>query len=215
MSYSQVGEDLQIAYYLGRGEGVHYIDVGCLWPIQHSNSYYFYERGGRGLCLDANPEVADEFAAKRPRDVFLNRAIGLERASLTYYMHENPVFNTLSDERAERSRRKSRTRPGRRRVREISVPVTTLDEAVAASNAVEILDGRLDFLSVDVEGLEEEVLQSFGFNLLRPTLVVVEHLRTSPEAPDGSAIARLLRSRGYWIAGYSGHDLYFLDENRA
>src|SRR4051794_20737520 len=97
-SYSQVGEDLQIAFFLGNSDNVHYIDVGCLWPEKHSNSYYFYRRGGRGLCVDPNPTVADEYRDKRPRDIFVNCGVGSEPAKLTYHMHANPVFNTFSDE---------------------------------------------------------------------------------------------------------------------
>jgi len=54
-SYSQVGEDLQIAYFIGKKEDVRYIDVGCLWPVRHSNTYFFYERGGSGLCVNVGP----------------------------------------------------------------------------------------------------------------------------------------------------------------
>lgn len=213
-SYSQVGEDLQIAYLLGKTKDVRYIDVGCLWPVQHSNTYLFYRQDGEGLCIDAYPEVAESFRAERPRDVFLNAGIGSTAGELMYHMFENPVFNTFSEERAEFVQRRGAGRPGRTLVDRVPVSLITLDEAVAQTDFAQRCGGRLDLLSIDVEGLEADVVRGFSFNSLRPRLVVCEYIRRKRDTapPEETEIATAMADHGYWIAGYTGHDIYFLDE---
>jgi FkbM family methyltransferase len=213
-SYAQVGEDLLSAYLLGGDAEIHYIDVGCLWPVEHSNTYYFYERGGRGLCIDANPQVGEEFRQKRPRDLFVNCGVGAEPAEGRYVMHGNPVFNTFSSERAREVERKAAGRAGRTVVEEISVPIKPLPEIVAETGALELLEGRVDLLSIDVEGLEAEVIRGADFESMRPRLVVVEHLRRHGEALAEVEMVQRLEGCGYGVAAYTGHDLYFVDRAR-
>jgi FkbM family methyltransferase len=222
ISHSQNGEDLQIAYYLGR-EHVTYVDVGCLWPRDFSNSYFFYERGGYGLCIDANPTVAEEHIKQRPRDTFLNCGVAATAGAMTYYMHENPVFNTFSAEHAAALAERvaemedSPQRKGRTLIETAEIPVMTLDEAVISTGFAARCGGHVDFLSIDVEGLELEVLAGFGFHELRPRLVVVEDVRRGSAArlaPDQLPIAEALKTHRYWLAGRSGINLYFMDEDR-
>lgn len=222
-SHSQCGEDLQIAHYIRKRERVTYVDVGCLWPRHFSNSYFFYERGGSGLCIDANPTVAEEFQRARPRDLFLSCGIAAARGTMTYHMHGNPVFNTLSaTHAAELAQRAagmedSPQREGRELTATVEVPIVNVEEAVHSTGfAARCEDGRVDFLSIDVEGLELEVLSGFGFQALRPRLVVVEDVRRGAEARlelDALPSTQLMRAHRYRLAGHAGINLYFTDED--
>ncbi|MGC1851317.1 MAG: FkbM family methyltransferase [Solirubrobacterales bacterium] len=212
-SYSQVGEDLLIAYLLGTTKGLSYIDVGCLWPMEHSNTYLFYAENGSGLCIDANPEVAADYETQRPRDTFLNAAIGAARGTMSYYMFKGPGFNTFSSDRAERVMSRAHQSPGRALRKEVTVPVVTLDEALEMADVPTRDDGRVDFLSVDVEGLELDVLRGFSFEP-KPRLVVCEQLRRRGVlSSDSQKLNRLLEERGYWQAAYTGHDVFFLADD--
>ena len=221
-SYAQNGEDLQIAHYVGGRERVTYIDVGCLWPRHFSNSYFFYERGGHGLCIDANPTVAEGYMRVRPRDLFLNCGVAAERGTMTYYMHESPVFNTFSAEHAaELAKRLAATgdppqREGRTLIGTVEVPTMTLDEAVQSTGFAARCGGRVDFLSVDVEGLELQVLSGFSFQELRPRVVVIEDFRRGAEArmpPEELELTHTMKAHRYWLAGRAGVNLYFTDED--
>jgi FkbM family methyltransferase len=211
LSYAQTGEDLQIAFLLGRRDDVTYIDVGCFRPVQQSSTYFFYERGGWGLCIDPNPDVGAEFARKRPRDLFLCAAIGREKSRTNYFEHDNPVFNTLSPRRADEVARQER--PGRARTGTREIEVLPLAEAVLHEGFADRCGGRIDVLSIDVEGLEEDVVLGHDFVLVRPRLVVCEHRRRSPAdpMPDATAVGEQLAREGYWLAAWTGHDAYFLD----
>jgi FkbM family methyltransferase len=221
-SYAQNGEDLQIAYHLGRRERVSYIDVGCLWPKQFSNSYFFYERGGHGLCIDANPTVAEEYGRVRARDVFLNCAVAAAPGTMTYHMHNNPVFNTFSSahaaELAERVAvmEDSPQRVARTLRATVEVPTMTLDEAVRSSGLAASRNGYVDFLSIDVEGLELQVLAGFSFREPRPRLVVVEDFHRGAEArlaPEESTVTGAMRAHGYRLVERAGVNLYYIDED--
>ncbi len=212
-SYSQVGEDLQIAFFLGDPRNRTYIDVGCLWPIQHSNSFFFYERGGHGLCIDPNGSVAQDWSATRPRDIFLNAAIAGEAGTMTYIEHENPVFNTLSADRAVMVAKKAATHRGRGATGTRDVEVMTLDSAIAQTDFAARCENGLDFLSIDVEGLEEAVINGFSFEPLRPKVVVCEYIRgyASGQPVEETPMTAMMRERGYGIGGYTGHDVYYVD----
>jgi FkbM family methyltransferase len=212
-SYSQVGEDLQIAYLLGKQRDVTYIDVGCLWPVDHSNSYFFYERGGSGLCVDPNPTIGLAYREKRPRDTFVNCSVGSTAGSLEYVMHQNPVFNTFSRERAERVKRQAAKRKGGGRV-EIGVEtidIKPLSQIIEETGVLERSDGNVDFISIDVEGLELEVVQGIDFDRVRPRLIVTEQIGSRGDPVEHSPVAGHLLGLGYSVAAFTGHDLFFMD----
>lgn len=216
-SYSQSGEDLQLAYLLGSVNDTSYIDVGCLWPKEHSNSFFFYERGGSGLCIDPNPTVEQDFTAARPRDVFVNCGLGQEPGLLTYHVFRNPVFNTFSPDiaakRQAQAARQGGPHPnGRTRVKKVDIPLTTLDIAIETAKPA-LLDRKwIDFLSVDVEGFELAVLRGFRFHP-RPKVILVEDLSRHDDTAGLAQLpvsAHLIR-HGYVLAGFLGHNLYFRD----
>lgn len=212
-SYSQVAEDLLIAYLLGTTRNLRYIDVGCLWPINHSNTYLFYANDGSGLCIDANPEAVAEFESQRPRDTFLNAAIGAHHGTMTYYVFESPGFNTFSVDRANRLIAQANRKPGRALKETVEVPLITLDAALERVDLPALGDGRLDFISIDVEGLELDVLRGFSFEP-RPTLVVCEQIRRKgKQSADSQELDDLMRERGYSQAAHTGHDVFYLADD--
>src|SRR5271163_3018688 len=76
-SWSQFGEDLIVSNIVGleRTDGF-YVDVGCFHPVRYSNSYVFYRRGWRGLCIDPSPICSRFWKLERPRDIVVNEAVG-------------------------------------------------------------------------------------------------------------------------------------------
>lgn len=218
VSYAQTGEDLQLAYLLGSVRGKTYIDIGCLWPKEHSNSFFFYERGGSGLCVDANPTLEDDFLKTRPRDVFVNSALGEQSGSLTYHVFRNPVFNTFSADIAAKRQAQAEAEEGqvsgRALIETVDIPVTTLDEVVQTAMPGLLEQERIDFLSIDVEGFELEVLRGFSFHP-RPQVILAEELlrRDQTTSFEALPLASHLFERGYALAGYLGHNLYFRDES--
>lgn len=209
-SYSQVGEDLLIAFFLQKEKEVSYIDIGCLWPTRLSNSYFFYKRGGQGLCVDPNPDIAAEYKATRPRDTFVNLGVGAAPGSLTYHRFQNPVFNTFLPDRA--AALEATGRPGRRSIGSVKVPVSPLSLIMLELDWRNRFGERVDFLSLDVEGLEHDVLSSMDFSYVRPRLIVMETVVTE-RVPENNICVTLLRQHGYQLCGWTGHDAFLIDRS--
>jgi FkbM family methyltransferase len=209
-SYSQVGEDLLIAFFLQKEKEVSYIDIGCLWPTRLSNTYFFYQRGGQGLCIDPNPDIRAEYEATRPRDTFLNLGIGAREGSLTYHRFQNPVFNTFLPERA--ARLAATGRPGRNPIGSVEIAVRPLSAVLRELDWRPRFGPRVDVLSMDVEGLEMDVLSSIDFTYVRPRLIVLETAVTE-RSPEANPCIALLREQGYQLSGWTGHDAFMMDRN--
>lgn len=209
-SYSQVGEDLLVAFFLQREKDVTYIDIGCLWPTRLSNTYFFYKRGGHGLCVDPNPDIRAEYEATRPRDTFVNLGVGAQPGNMTYHRFQNPVFNTFLPERA--AALEATGRRGRNPIGSVEIPVRPLSQILREQDWRGRFGARVDFLSLDVEGLEHDVLASMDFSYVRPRLIVLETAVTE-RAPDNNVCVALLRQQGYQLCGWTGHDAFLMDRS--
>jgi FkbM family methyltransferase len=173
-----------------------YVDVGAFSPKDLSNTYWFYRRGWRGINVDAAPGSMDAFRATRPRDVNLETAISDADGEATFYLWStHSGTNTLSPEHVARWREQGAAPPREVRVRTRTL-TSVLDEHLPPGQAV-------DFLSVDVEGHDLQVLRSLDWSRYRPELVLVENEVDSPELLVSSPISELLAKSGYaphaWI----------------
>ena len=208
VSYSQVAEDLLAAFYLRRDSDITCVDVGCLWPVQHSNTYMFYSRGGSGVCIDPNTTVRSAYEETRPRDQFFNCGVSQEAGFLDYFQFANPVFNTFSPARALELHNSGRK--GRALVAQTSVEVLPLRDILLKADWRGKFGATIDFLSIDVEGKELDVISSIDFSYARPQLIVME-TAVKTEKQNGILAQRLLLDMGYRICGETGHDTFFRD----
>lgn len=189
--YSQEGEDLVAARLLGEIANGFYVDIGAHHPIRHSNTYLFYRRGWRGLNVDATPGSMAEFRRMRPRDINVERLVALDPSPRHFYIFNEPALNTASGDLA----RKRPTESSQFRVaNEVELHPCTL-----ASLLNEFLPkGRaIDLMTVDVEGLDFEVLRSNDWDRYRPTLILVELLNTEFADIESHEITLFLRGRQY------------------
>lgn len=203
VSYAQFAEDLFAVNFLGeRGRPVTYLDVGCLWPVYASNTYYFYERGGYGVCIDANPDAAAPFERERPRDIFVNSGVGRSAGSLPYHRYDVAVFNTFSSERVQELASKGDP-SGPRYVETIEIPVAPLMTILEEIEWRERFPDGFDFFSLDIEGWELEVVDTIDWNELRPELICCETLIVG-----NNPIVERLEQVGYRLAGFTSHDVF-------
>jgi FkbM family methyltransferase len=188
ISYSQFGEDLLATTLLGyeKVDGV-YVDIGCYHPINFSNSYIFYRRGWRGVCIDPNPRCAAMWNRERPRDVFENVGVAEQGGQLHYFESDRyPACNKLStspdyDENSIFDR-------------SYIVPVSPL--AAILKRTALLRTSAIDLMSVDCEGLDLQVLRSNDFARYRPRVLIVED---HDESAD-SALARYCHALDYRLS---------------
>lgn len=198
-SYSQFGEDVVLQSLLGdkiknRSPGF-FIDIGAFAPKTFSNTYALYRLGWRGINVDATPGSMRAFRVLRPRDVNLEAAISSTEGTLPFYrMGIRSVMNTMSREVADRYAQEHGLT-----IQTIEVPTYRL-ETILDRHLPE--NARLDLLSVDVEGLDLQVLTTNNWSKYRPTIVAVEDHGFDLSATSQSATFAFMRAQGYTLRAW-------------
>jgi FkbM family methyltransferase len=205
--YSQDGEDLLVDRLLAMPPGTpgFYVDVGAHHPERLSNTFFFYLRGWRGINIDAMPGSMDAFREMRPRDINVERAISDVRQTLTYYTFSESSLNGFNAELSkERDGQKEWSRLlGTREIETVTL-ADVLDEHLPPGQ-------RIDFLSVDVEGLDYQVLKSNNWAKYRPKLVLAEDLGLrSLEEPGESQVYRFMREQNYRLEAKTAATMFFM-----
>lgn len=190
LSWSQDGEDMVLRrLFEGETHGF-YVDVGAHHPFRFSNTCYFHRGGWRGINIDANPAAIDEFHRHRPNDVNLCVGIAETSGRLVFHRFNEPALDTfdaaLATERAKL--------PGYRLVARSEVAVRRLDEVLAEHLQAE---QRIDFLSIDVEGLDLQALKSNDWRRFRPRVLLVEAREAELQNLDADPACNFARSVGY------------------
>jgi len=187
--YSQEGEDILLSRIFGEQAEGFYVDVGAHHPRRFSNTCFFYKRGWRGINIDALPGSMKVFQKFRPHDINLELAVSEREQVLTYYMFNEPALNGFSKTISEK-----------RQTDEYKI-TNTID--VLAFPLYVILDKHLplgqsiDFLSVDVEGLDLQVLESNDWKKYSPKVILVEILANNLTAIENDPVYNYMVNQGY------------------
>lgn len=201
-TYSQEGEDMILLRMLGTGKTGFYVDVGAHHPKRFSNTYFFYRRGWRGINIEPNPAVASAFQKWRKRDINLQLGVSERAGELNYHLFNDPALNTFDDSLAkERITTTSYKKTGT-----MTIPVERLD-AILKKHLP--LQTKIDFLSVDVEGLDESVLKSNDWKRFRPETVLIEALGSKLETAIRGSSAKFLKKQGYELFAKTVNTLIF------
>lgn len=200
-SYAQNHEDVLLDRAFPRGRKGFYIDVGANDPVENSVTKHFYDLGWHGINIEPAYEPFQRLAAARWRDVNLN--VGLSDRPGTLTFHELPPESsggsTFSATQAEWHRNSGI--PSEMR----SVEVTTL-----AAVCEEHVDGTIDFLSVDVEGHERQVLKGGDWRRWRPRIVLVEATQPTTTIPTYEEWEHILLEAEYLFAIFDGLNRFYV-----
>lgn len=207
-SYAQEGEDLVLARLLGPRSSGFYVDVGAHHPIRFSNTYLFYRAGWRGINCDAWPGSMKVFDQLRPRDINLETAVMRSPRPLNFYEFSEPALNTFSEELATRRVAEE----GRMIIRTHTIRGRTLDD-ILSEHVPPTMEHDIDFLSVDVEGLDSEVLESSDWRRFRPKVVVAEVLGATLAEVATSDVGNILREVGYVPFAKTLNSSFFLEND--
>jgi FkbM family methyltransferase len=190
-SYAQCGEDLIVRFAFD-AMGIAapgYLDIGAHHPHFLSNTQLFYRAGSRGVNVEPDPELFRHFLRYRKADVNLNLGVGPSAADLELFVMSSRTLNTFSPvEAAEYERR------GFKILHRLNIPVITVRELINRH-----CSHPPQFVSLDVEGLDYAILETFDFSRHRPTIFCVETLSFSTEGEGEKAheIDALFERNGY------------------
>jgi FkbM family methyltransferase len=207
LAYSQDGEDMILRrLFEGRKTGF-YVDVGAHHPFRFSNTCYFYRRGWTGINIDPNPDAIKAFHRDRPSDINVCVGISDTAGNLSFHFFNESALNTfdanLAAERAQL--------PEYRLLETRSVPVCRLEDLLS-----EYLppDKQIDFLSIDVEGMDLLVLRSNDWSRFRPRILLVEAHERGISAIENDPTNVFTVAAGYRLIAKTLNTLIYEDGSR-
>jgi len=202
-TYSQTGEDMIVKLLLNKIEKPNeltWLDVGAHHPTFLSNTALLYSQGKRGINIDANPILIQEFYKKRKRDINLNVAIADKSGIMDFYVMDNSVLSTLSNEEARRCEKL-----GHKIDKIIPTKTMTIMEIID-----KFCEGKFpDLLSLDAEGYDLEILKMIDYEKSSPKIICVENvpyntiLKNYFDSMQINDLSKFLVSKNYSIIAFT------------
>ena len=190
VSFAQNREDVLLHRLFSDQPGGFYIDVGAAHPVFHSVTKLFYNLGWHGVNIEPVPLLFEMLREDRPRDVNLNMGLSNHEGTLTFYEVPGQIgSSTFCAGQAEVLRRDGFE------IVERSIPVTTLTRVCE-----QYAPPTIDFLKIDVENYERQVLEGGNWSQWRPRLLVIEATEPSTPIPNHEHWVLLILAADYHFA---------------
>jgi FkbM family methyltransferase len=202
LNFSQEGEELILKRYFNNRKKGFYVDVGAHHPFKFSNTYSFYKKGWNGINIDPLPGIMSQFKKYRRRDINLETGISKKQEQLTYYKFNEPAVNTFSTIIGEQIKENGTYQFLGTQVINTFPLKDILEQHIPNGPAI-------DFLTIDAEGFDLEVLESNDWNRFRPELVVVESHDFDIQHPDNHPIYQFLLSKNYQLFAKTFYTVFF------
>jgi len=202
-TWSQLGEDSLLHHFFKKQQSGFYIDIGAFHPEKYSNTCMLYKQGWSGINVDVSEQTVMLLKKSRPSDISIHSAVSDYNGSARAYMFDDGpcTVNTLDKESADRwSKRAGMT------YTEQDIQVTTLDSILK-----EYAAGKsIDFLNIDVEGLEMQVLNGLDFSTWNPKILAVEIHAADVQSAIKAEVVTFLGDMGYKFVAYSLITAFFI-----
>jgi len=177
-----------------------FVDVGAHHPLRFSNTHHFYKKGWRGINIDCNPGSMTSFNKKRRGDINLEYAISDKIEVLKFNKYREPAENTFISDFAEQNNNHNPL------LETIELKTVTLDYLLNKNLPFKKV---IDFLTIDVEGMDLKVLKSNNWSKYRPKIVLVEDISTRHEFTYDSEIVDFMDSVDYVLLAKTINTLIF------
>jgi FkbM family methyltransferase len=210
-SYSFGSVDLLVNYFFKYKKKGIYLDVGCQHPVSNNNTYLLYKKGWSGVNIDLDKKSIDLFNLVRKKDININTAIssGVSEKKL-YFYHDKSAINTLNKEVSNFQSAK---------VKEVrTIKTNSLNNILEQNNI-----NKIDYLNIDVEGHEIDVLLGLDIRKYLPDIVSIEYLDLTMGRLEfknnklqnviNSDIYKYMDSKGYSLINWNHADLIFINND--
>ncbi len=192
-SYSQCGEDLIVKYIFDLIGIVNpsYIDIGAHHPYYLSNTALFYENGSRGINVEPNITLYEEFLNHRKEDINLPIGVGMTESEVDFYVISSSTLSTFSKEEAEKY-----SKEGNYSIKSVEkIRVSTLTNIIKEFSSISFPK----FLSVDAEGIDDIIIKQIDFEKNFPIVICIETISfsTSGNGIKNTQLIDYLNSKGY------------------
>jgi FkbM family methyltransferase len=200
-----MAEDVSIVKFFPKNEKGFFVDVGCFHPIKYNNTYRLYKKGWRGINIDIDAIKIEGFNWVRPKDQNICVAVSQEEGEVSYWSNGFYTPTITLDENFAKSKEGKKYQYIKKTTK--SKPLTQIIDESSFANR------RIDFLTIDVEGFDHEVLLSLDFEKYSPKLIAFESQmnRFSDIIEEDSY--KFLMSKGYELVNWVGMTLLFLSKD--
>jgi FkbM family methyltransferase len=207
-SYSQLGEDLIIDFMINQFaiQKPSYLDIGAHHPTWLSNTYFFYKKGSNGVCVEPDPALLNRIKSVRPRDICLNVGVGLtEQTEADFYIMSERTLNTFSKPDAEKYQQYY---DNCKLEKVVKIKMININDIIR-----ENFSSCPNIVSIDVEGIDLEVLKSVNFNMYRPEIFCVETMLYNDDKSvcKSGEIINFMKNNGYFLYADTFINSIFVD----
>jgi FkbM family methyltransferase len=208
LSYAQSGEDL-IIDYIFKLRNIHlptYLDLGANHPFNINNTFLFYKRGSIGINIDANPNLIELFNNYRPKDKNINIGIGDNVEKLAFYVMDESSLSTFSEIEASKLKKLGHTI-----IDKIQIQTKTINNIIEEYN-----NGIYpDFVTIDVEGFDEQIICSMNLEKSRPKVICLETVEYTIDGTGKKrdALIQNVISKGYTVYADTNINTIFVENN--
>jgi FkbM family methyltransferase len=203
VSYSQRFEDINLLRAIGDKAHGFYIDIGAGHPVYDNVSFAFYLKGWHGIAAEPNGRLAALARSIRPRDINLQMLVGAAKGESDFHLVDD--YHGFSTTIAQHA--KSAQTDFGKGSQAIVMPMTTLADLCAQH-----VKGEIDFLKIDVEGAEADVIAGGDWKKYRPKIVLAESLAPFSQVPAHDTFEPPLIKAGYRYVIFDSLNRYYVPE---
>lgn len=197
-TYSAHKEDLIVRKFFKNKKNGFFVDVGCHHPSRINNTFLLYHLGWRGVNIDMNKLSIDLFNVCRKEDTNLNYAVSEKNNIINFYTNKDHSLTSsiLKKSNFEKFKYKKTIE---------SKTLTSILEKTKYRNK------QIDFLNIDAEGVDFQVLKSLDFNIYKPKLICIEMWRTNPKKKSikDNNIYKFLKNKNYKLIATAAANCLF------
>ena len=205
---SQFGEEKFILNFFDKKYKGKFLDIGCFHPIRHNNTYTMYKQGWHGINIDLNPLTIELFNFFRKKDININAAISdKEEIKALYFVDELNTQNTLEINHLSFLKKQHNLKEDE--ISQQEIKTKRLDKILDYYNFTNI-----DFMNIDVEGHELNVLNSIDFSKYKINFICIEMINHNDQANlINKKLSIILNKNGYILEKQIAFNYIFKKNN--
>ena len=190
--YGEFGEDIMVNRFFKNKENGFYIDIGAYHPFKGSLTQTLYGKGWSGINIDISKTSVDLFKIARPKDININCAIGKITEETKFF--QNSKMNQQN----------SLIRQNSNQV-EVKIKCYKLND-ILTSNKIE----KVDYINIDTEGTELDVLKGLDFKKIKPSLLTIEDNHFDLDSDSKKKKKNYMKNQGYVQINNIGVTMFFI-----
>lgn len=195
ITFSQNMEDIILhGYFYNEIEPGFYVDVGANHPVEDSVTKFFYVRGWTGINIEPIPHVFELIKEDRPRDTNLCIGISEKEGRAHINVYENHGTSTLSGDLSDSYAKRGISGT------KVRIKLMRLDNLLEKYAKGKVIN----FMKIDVEGLETQVIKSNNWRTFRPKVVCVESTGRDTDWKN------ILKKAGYQLHIFDGLNEFYV-----